>query len=291
MSGSVSQRITQRSESNLALGFVLLPREKRRPMAVLYAFCRQVDDIADEVELPIEQRRRALEEWQVDLGRIYSGAEPVFQVNRELAIVVRDFNLPKSLFEELLTGVGMDLDNRRYKSHEDLELYCYRVASVVGLLSIEIFGYRDPACKEYAVALGKALQLTNILRDVRVDADRGRIYFPASDLDRFGVSPDEILRHEYTDRFRALAAATAERARAFYLKARESLPPQERSSMIAAEAMGAVYWRLLVRMKQSGFNTLGPNRPRLSKPEKLYLLLRTWWRIRTGAGVPNYGTP
>lgn len=258
-------------------------------MAILYAFCREIDDIADETNIPLEERRRALEAWRADLSMIYSGGNPSFSVNRELSDIVREFHLEKWLFDELINGVGMDLEQRRYQTQEELELYCYRVASVVGLLSIEIFGYSNPVCKDYAVFLGKALQLTNILRDVRVDADRGRIYFPMDDLRRFGVTPEEIFKCVYTDRFRALATATAARARLFYHKARQSLPDEERVSMIAAEAMGAVYWRLLNKMEKAGFNTLGAQRVRLSKPEKLYLLWRTWWRVRTGSRLPNYG--
>lgn len=291
MNGSVSQTITRRSGSNLALGFVLLPATKRAAIAALYAFCRQVDDIADETNQPVEERKKALAAWREDINRIYSGGDPRFQVNRELQRVVRQFALPKALFDELLNGVGMDLDQQRYQTEQELELYCYRVASVVGLLSIEIFGYRDPICKEYAVFLGKALQLTNILRDVRIDAERDRIYFPMEYLQKFKVAPEEILEHKYTDRFRALAAETARRAREFYRLAKHCLPPTERPSMIAAELMGAVYWRLLVRMERAGFNCFGPQCPRLPKIEKMYLLFRTWWRIRTRSPSPNYGYP
>ena len=126
---------------------------------------------------------------------------PQFPVNRELQPVIRQYHLPFEHFDALLQGVEMDLDIKRYEDYEQLELYCYRVASVVGLLSIEVFGYRDPACREYAVCLGKALQLTNILRDVRSDAERGRIYLPLAELARFKVSPEEILRLEYSPRF------------------------------------------------------------------------------------------
>jgi len=260
-------------------------------MAALYAFCRQVDDIADETNQSVEERKKALAEWRNDIATIYSGGKPRFAVNRELQRVVHQFALPKELFDELLNGVGMDLDQQRYQTQQDLELYCYRVASVVGLLSIEIFGYCNSVCKEYAVFLGKALQLTNILRDVRIDADRGRIYFPTESLHRFDVAPEEILEHKYTDRFRALAAETARRAREFYRKANDCLPTTDRPSMIAAELMGAVYWRLLLKMERTGFDCFGPECPRLPKLEKLYLVFRTWWRIRTRSSLPNYGLP
>ena len=183
----------------------------------------------------------------------------------------------------------MDLDIKRYENYEHLELYCYRVASVVGLLSIEVFGYRDPACREYAVCLGKALQLTNILRDVRSDAQRGRIYLPLSELARFKVSPEEVLRLEYSPRFFELADSVAQRARHFYRLARETLPAADRRSMVAAELMGSVYWRLLSKLERQRFDVFGPELTRLNKGQKALLILRSWLRFISGAMSPNYG--
>ena len=171
----VSQAITRKSASNLALAFILLPREKRGEMAALYAFCREIDDVADEDTVPVEIRRAKLQAWREDAAKACHGGEPQFAVNRELQAVIQRRKLPFHLFDELLQGVEMDLDINRYESLAELEQYCYRVASVVGLLSIEIFEYSNAACRDYAVYLGKALQLTNILRDVRTDATRGRI--------------------------------------------------------------------------------------------------------------------
>src|SRR5262249_37358658 len=146
---------------------------------------------------------------------------------------------PYEYFDELLRGVEMDLEVNRFEDYEQLEVYCYRVASIVGLLSIEIFGYRDPNCRQYAIHLGKALQLTNILRDVGADAERGRIYVPLSDLAACRVAPEEILRREYSERFYEAASRVAKRARHFYQLAREELPPAERRAMVAAELMGS----------------------------------------------------
>jgi 15-cis-phytoene synthase len=185
-----SQAITRKSASNLALAFVLLPKARRDAMAALYAFCRQVDDVADEEVIPVEERRAQLAAWRADVRRACGAESPQFPVNRELQPVIHHYHLPFEHFDALLQGVEMDLDIHRYADYAQLETYCYRVASVVGLLSIEIFGYQNPACREYAVALGQALQLTNILRDVRVDAERGRIYLPLSELARFQVAPE-----------------------------------------------------------------------------------------------------
>jgi phytoene synthase len=285
-----SRTITQKSASNLALAFVLLPREKRDAMSVLYAFCREVDDVADNDSTPVEKRREQLAAWREDVRRACENGSPQFAVNRELKPVIAQFRLPFSLFDELIQGCEMDLQITRYETYEQLELYCYRVASVVGLLSIEIFGYRNSACRDYAIYLGKALQLTNILRDVRTDAERGRIYLPKSELARFKVSEKEILAFEYSDRFRELAVSVAARAKEFYRLARETLPPEDRRSMVAAELMGSVYWRLLRKLERQEFNVFGPEPTRLSKGQKLLLIFRSWFRFVSGAVSPNYGT-
>src|SRR5260370_4033389 len=206
-----SRTVTRKSASSLALAFVLLPRAKREGMSVLYAFCRGVDDIAADESVPVDARRAQLSAWRADVRRACGTETPRFAVCRELQAVIRQYHLPFDYFDELLQGVEMDFDIQRYEGYAPLELYCYRVASVVGLLSIEIFGYQNPACRDYAISLGKALQLTNILRDVRADAERGRIYLPLSELERFHVSPEEILRLDYTPRCSELRCARAQR--------------------------------------------------------------------------------
>ena len=286
-----SQAITRKSASNLALAFILLPKAKRDGMSALYAFCREVDDVADEEAVPVEKRRAGLAAWRADIRRACEGAAPVFPVNQELQPFIRAHGLRFELFDELIQGCEMDLDTPRYGTLEQLELYCHRVASVVGLLSIEIFGYRNPACREYAVHLGKALQLTNILRDVRSDAERGRIYLPLAELKACNVTEAEILRYEYSERFAKLAARIAARAQDFYRLARATLPAEDRRAMVAAELMGSVYWRLLRKLEAKQFNVLGPEPTRLGKAQKLALILRTWLRFASGAMTPNYGTP
>jgi len=284
-----SRAITQKSASNLALAFILLPKPRRDAMSVLYAFCREVDDVADEDLVPVEKRREQLAAWRDDVRRACENGTPQFAVNRELQPVAREFHLPFALFDELIQGCEMDLQIKRYQSYDQLELYCYRVASVVGLLSIGIFGYRNPACREYAIYLGKALQLTNILRDVRTDAERGRIYLPQSELVRFNVSEQEILNFEYSERFQKLAESVAVRAKKFYQLARETLPAEDRRSMVAAELMGSVYWRLLRKLERQQFNVFGPTPPRLSKGQKLLLIFRSWCRFVSRSKSPNYG--
>jgi len=291
MPPTTSEQITRKSASNLALAFVLLPRERREAMSALYAFCREVDDVADDEARPAADRQADLDRWRADLERAYAGDTPRLPVNRELQPYLQRYRLPRELFQELIRGVEMDLSIKRYETQARLEEYCHRVASVVGLLSIEIFGYQNPACREYARHLGLALQLTNILRDVRVDAGRGRIYLPLEALRRHGVAEADILHGRFTRNYAALAAEVAGVARGHYRQARELLPREDRRSMLAAELMGAVYWRLLRKLESKEFDVFGPHPTRISKPQKLFLILRTWLRSLAGIVQPNYGTP
>jgi 15-cis-phytoene synthase len=285
-----SHAITQKSASNLALAFILLPQPKRDAMSALYAFCREVDDVADEDSAPVEQRREQLAAWRQDIKLACDGQMPRFPTNRELQPVIRQFGLRFEFFDELIEGCEMDLVTLRYKDFEQLELYCYRVASAVGLLSIEIFGYQNPATRDYAIYLGKALQLTNILRDVKNDAARGRIYLPQAELERHGVSEREILDSKYSDRYRALAGSVAQRAKTFYQLAEKTLPPEDRKSMVAAELMGSVYWQLLQKLERGKFNVFAAQPLKLSKPHKLALIFRSWLRFATGVHQSDYGT-
>lgn len=284
-----SQAITRRSSSNLAFAFIALGREKKEAMSVLYAFCREVDDVADEDSRPVEERRAVLAEWREDVRCSCNGGDPQMPVNRELRLVTEKYGLPFELFDELIRGVETDLDQDRYETLEDLDQYCYRVASVVGLLSIEIFGYRDPASRDYAVHLGKALQITNILRDIRNDAKRGRIYLPREELERCGVDEESLLALHYSQEFHQAAASMAVRARVHYQKAFGLLPAEDRRAMVAAESMGAVYWNLLRELERNRFQVFAEPQVRLGKLHKIWLILRTWLRVRLDSGKPNYG--
>jgi phytoene synthase len=286
-----SRALTKKSASNLALAFILLPREKCDAMSALYAFCRAVDDVADEDSIPTEKRREQLADWRKDIRRACGSEAPAFVLNQEFQPVIAKFKLPFALFDELIQGCEMDLDTLRYADYAALELYCHRVASVVGLLSIEIFGYQNPACRDYAVALGQALQLTNILRDVKNDAARGRIYLPQSELKRFNVSEAEILNSKYSENYFALAQSVAARARHFYSLARKTLPAADRRAMAAAELMGSVYWQLLQKLERGQFNVFGPSPLKLGKAGKLALIFRAWLRHAVHSNVSDYGTP
>lgn len=283
-----SRAITRKSASNLALAFVLLPKPKRDAMSALYAFCREVDDVADEDSSPAEQRRQELARWRADVKRACENQQPELPVNAEFRPFIQKYSLPFALFDELIKGCEMDLEIKRYENFDQLELYCYRVASIVGLLSIRIFGHQNPGASDYAISLGKALQFTNILRDVSNDAGRGRIYLPQSELKKFNVSEIDILEGRYTESFPALAESVAARARGFYSAARAALPPEDRRSMVAAELMGTVYWRLLEKLEQARFDVFsGPLK--LSKRQKLFIVFQSYLRFWLGSGTGNYG--
>ena len=269
--------ITKQSKSNFLYSFFFLPREKRQAIYTLYAFCRQTDDIVDRLDEPVETRLRKLNWWERELKRCFTrNVSPYFTALRQVA---EHFRIPLDYFLELIEGVRMDLHNFQYRTFEDLKLYCYRVASTVGLMSIQIFGFRDPLTRKYAEHLGIALQLTNILRDVKKDARMGRIYFPDTDLERFRVQAQDIFHSRYTGNFRQLMAFEAQRTRRYYQLATEALPPSDRKNMLVAEIMRAIYWALLEKMEQVQFNVFD-ERIRISNPAKLVITLRTVSRIK-----------
>ncbi len=264
--------ITRRSSSNFYYAFMLLSAERRRALHAVYAFCRFIDDIADDESAG--DPASLLNRWREELSRVYGGT-PTRAISRALADSARHFNIPHKYFEEIIAGVEMDLTRKRYASFEDLRLYCYRVASAVGLICIEIFGYTNPAARVYAAKLGIAFQLTNILRDVKEDAGRNRIYLPQEDLAHFGVTEDEILRGVYSSNFIHLMEFEAARAHDFYREAEAALPPEDRSSLLTAEAMRLIYGALLDRIVRSNYRVLD-RRHSLSAPLKLYLVGRAW---------------
>lgn len=268
------QEITRRSSSNFYYAFLLLPPERREALFALYAFCRFVDDIADD-----EGRGDAatlLGRWRDELERVYTG-QPTHAIGRALADTVQRFPLEKQHFADLIRGVEMDLNRKRYATFDELYEYCYLVASTVGLLCTPIFGARHASARAYAIDLGIAFQLTNILRDVDEDARRGRIYLPLEDLRRFDCSEEDLLSGHYTPRAGALMAFESGRARAYYLRARSALVPEDSAAMAPAEAMRMIYERLLGRIEARHFDVFG-QRVTLPLYEKVTLALTAWGR-------------
>ena len=267
---SDAEQITKKSQSNLAFAFVSLPKEKRRDITTFYAFCRQIDDKADDPNVPWAERKHWLEGWRRWLRKEEAG-EPGFA--SELRRVIGRYQIDLQLFEEILLGVEADLQPVAYPNFGALHRYCYRVASAVGLVSIEIFGYRNPICKEYAHILGVALQLTNIIRDVGKDLqNEGRIYLPLAELSMFGYSEESLRNRVYNRRFVRLMQYQAERARSFFAQARRLLPQEDRRSMIAAEGMRAIYFDLLQRIERDRFQVF-KRTYRLSRLEKAMIIL------------------
>ena len=256
--------ITRQSNSNLALAFISLSRERRRDITIFYAFCRVVDDIVDSSELSVAAKRLQLAEWR-NLLRAAAPGEPALAP--DMRALIDKYSLSPGMIEEIIAGVEMDLSISRYATFDELRLYCYRVASVVGLVSIEIFGYRNPACKEYAIQLGLALQTTNIIRDVGKDLRAGRIYLAQEDLIRFGYSEAALQDRQYNERFVRLMKFEAARSRDFFAQAARLLPPEDRRSMVAAEIMSSVYRGLLRRMESDNFRVFEKDY-RLNKLEK-----------------------
>lgn len=266
---SEAKEITKKSQSNLAFAFFSLPKITRQDITTFYAFCRQVDDAADDPDVPLAERKRWLQGWRRWLVQAEPN-EPGFA--SELRALIGKYKIDLRLFEEILLGVEMDLEPVRFENFEALHRYCYRVASAVGLVSIEIFGYRNSQCKEYAHKLGIALQLTNIIRDVDKDLKNGgRIYLPLSELEMFSYPEEALGRRTYNSAFVRLMQFQAERAHSFFREARRLLPPEDRRSMVAAEGMRAIYHALLRRMEKDRFK-LFAKVYRLSRFEKAILV-------------------
>lgn len=266
-----AEAITQASKSNLALAFIALPPERRRDITLFYAFCRVIDDIADEPGRATAEKARLLAAWKRALCEPSEG-EPALAP--QVRALIGKYRLDPQWLSELIQGCEMDLVPARYETYDDLRLYCYRVASVVGRVSIEIFGYRNPATQRYAVELGQALQLTNILRDVGTDfANGGRIYLPLADLARFGVDPADFATRQGGPRFAELMAFEAERAQALYASALAELPSEDRRSMRPAEMMRHIYQQILRKMSRDGFRVFEKHYA-LSKLGKLAIVAR-----------------
>jgi 15-cis-phytoene synthase len=264
-----ANEIAKKSQSNLAFAFVSLPKETRQDIITFYAFCRQVDDAADDPGVSLPDRQRWLQGWRRWFVESEDD-EPGFAA--DVRALIAKYKIDPQLFEEILLGVEMDLKPVRFENFGALYRYCYRVASAVGLVSIEIFGYKDPRCKEYAQKLGVALQLTNIIRDVDRDLrNGGRIYLPLNELKMFGYSEQALANRVYNGAFLRLMQFQAERAHSFFREAQRLLPPEDRRSMVAAEGMRAIYHALLLRIERDRFRIF-EKQYRLTRFEKGIIL-------------------
>jgi len=277
----------QGAKSNFFYSFSFLPRDERQAMQSVYEFCRYTDDLVDEdiaLDIPrvdfkkeaaIEKKRVRLNWWRAEVEKCYAGTSK-HPILSPLHKVILRFKIPKQYFLTLIDGVEMDLVQDRYETFDELKEYCYAVASIVGLITIEIFGYKFERTKEYAVDLGIALQMTNILRDVKKDAAMGRIYLPKADMRKFGVTEKDILAGKYNLNFINLMKFETARTRKYYREARTKLGKHERFTLFAAQIMDAIYFRLLRKIELREFNVFG-ERITVSTPHKILIAFRFWF--------------
>ncbi len=269
-----AKNIAKKSKSSFYYAFSLLPQEKRDAMNTVYAFCRQTDDIVDDLGDTEEIKYEKLRKWRLELEKAINGASE-YQLFNRLIRSIKQFNIPFEPFFELIKGMEMDLQQKRYLSFDDLSLYCYRVASTVGLMCIEIFGYKNKSTKDFAVNLGLALQLTNILRDVKADAEKGRIYLPQEDLNRFDYSEKDLMNSVYNNNFIQLMKYESERARIYFDKANHNLTKEDKYSMFAARAMQHIYSKLLQKIEAGNYNVF-EQKIKVSSFEKVGISLGVW---------------
>lgn len=267
---SSSVEITRKAKSNLALAFVCLPKDRKRDMITFYAFCRVIDDLADDLDIPIEDRIAGLSEWQNGLK---DGFNEPDELQSEIISLIKRYDISKQPFLDLIDGCSSDLDPQRFDTWEDLQNYTYRVASCVGMISTRIFGCTHPDSEKYAITLGHALQLTNILRDIDEDLrNGGRIYLPLDDLTRFGYSEEDLVARVHDDRFMAMMAYQSDRADQLYAEAVALIQPEDSKALKAAEAMRKIYQGVLKKMRNDNYQVFS-QRYSLSKPKKIAILL------------------
>jgi phytoene synthase len=285
-------------DTSFYYAFLMLPPAKRNAIVAVWDFCRAVDDAVDEAgaedEWPLSAAARGKAEhelagWREELARAFdmTGAlpPPATRQGRTLRPLVTTFNLPRGPFEDLIDGVAMDLSRDRYETIDELLEYCRRVASAVGLVCIEIFGCREKAARDYAIDLGLALQLTNIVRDVGVDLKRGRVYLPQEDLRRFGCREDDLRRGVVTEPVKNLLAFEIARARQYFQSAARALPRGDARRLVAAEIMGAIYQEILRRIERNGYDVFSQV-IRVPRPARAMVALVTWARTLAGLRLP-----
>ncbi|MEE3202255.1 MAG: squalene/phytoene synthase family protein [Acidobacteriota bacterium] len=272
-------------DTNFYYSFLVLPIEKRRAIVAVWDFCRAVDDAVDcpKRESSVRSLQEEIGRWRYEHYHCYGPCIPATGEGRHLKPYIGRFQLPRKSFEDLIDGVEMDVTCKRYDTFDQLYQYCLRVASAVGLICIEIFGYRNPRARDYAVALGVALQLTNIVRDVPVDLANGRIYLPQEDLDRFGVS-ERNLAAGLSEPVAELMAFECNRARAYYSASQEALPNEDARSLVAAEIMSGIYVAILNRIEKQNYDIFSEV-VRVPRPRRALIAMQVWARVMTRGSI------
>jgi|WetSurMetagenome_2_1015567.scaffolds.fasta_scaffold05485_3 15-cis-phytoene synthase len=264
-----ASKIVKKSKTNFMYSTIFLSKEKQEALQTIYSFCRHSDDIVDDEHSNLNEKKIQLENWKNDFLKSLENVSRLKILN-DLKEVIDTFKINPQIFLDLIKGMEMDLEKSRYQTFEELKQYCYYAASTVGLMTIEVFGYKDKAIKEYAINLGIALQLTNILRDIKKDVQKGRIYLPFDDIEKFNYSEREITESIYNENFIRLMKYECERARLFYKKANSYLVRSEKGRMLSARIMEHIYYRLLKKIEKRKYNVFD-NYIRISKPKKLFL--------------------
>lgn len=273
-----SKKISRESKSSFYYAFSLLPPDKRDAMNDIYAFCRYTDDIVDEGTDSDEVKFEKLRKWRIELEKALQ-FESSFPLLNKVSKSIQHFKIPLEPFFDLILGMEMDLQHKTYFTFGDLQTYCYRVASTVGLMCIEIFGYKNHSARDFAVNLGMALQLTNILRDVKIDAENGRIYLPREDMERFNYSEDDLMKNVYNENFILLMRHQAEKAKHYFDLADSSLRFEDKPTMFAARAMQHIYYRLLLKLEAENFNVF-EKKIKVSKFDKTALAIGVWAKYK-----------
>ena len=270
-------------DTSFYYSFLVLPAAQRDAIVTVWDACRAIDDAVDEAASRIDAETR-LRFWRGEIARVFDGGAPESPQGLALQPVAARFALPRRAFEDLVDGVQMDLEHTRYATFADLREYCWRVASTVGLICLNIFGCRHPGGRDYAMNLGLALQLTNIVRDVATDLGRGRIYLPQDEIERAGCSEAQLKAGVVTPPVTALLEQQCQRARAYYDRAAAALPPGEARHLVAAEIMGAIYFAILQRIERRGFDVFSEV-VRVPRPQRAIIAATTWARTLMRAGV------
>jgi len=258
MANNLEDIIVKEAKSSFYYTFLFLPEHKRKAMHTIYAFCRVTDNIIDTNEFSNEEKFNRIEEWREELVKALNSSSK-FQLLNSLASVIRDFKMSTEPFFDLIEGVKMDLVKNRYETFDELLVYCYRVASTIGIMSIELFGYKNPVSRDYAYNLGIAMQLTNILRDVKVDAENDRIYLPQEDLKKFNYSNENLKQYIYNQNFVDLMKFEVERAEEYYRKANENFHPDDHKVLAMGRAMQEIYYKILKKIQNNKYDVFNKN--------------------------------
>lgn len=261
-------------DTSFSYSFLVLPGDQRRAIGAVWDFCRAVDDAVDEAA-DRETASRQVALWRAEVPRLFGADTPATAQGRALKPIVDQFSMTRQPFEDLVDGVEMDLHRSRYQTFDELIGYCRRVASAVGVMCIEVFGCRDSGSRDYAFNLGLALQVTNIVRDIKADLAQGRVYLPQEDLDRFGVTEAMLRSGVVTDPVRRLLAHECQRARHFFTAARQAMPHEAARKLVAAEIMGGIYFEILQRIERRGYDVFS-ERVRVPKLARARIALQIW---------------